>query len=70
MRLFLSQKISPPTDPLDELSSQLNVDLQQDCSRYEPEVFAERRVPVDPYLEWAAQRAAEREREDPTSDSP
>ena len=64
MRLFNSHKSSPSTDPLHQLSCQLDTSAQESCSRYEPEVFAERRLPADPYLEWVARRAEERERDE------
>jgi hypothetical protein len=66
MRLFNSSKASQP-DPLHELSRELDTDLQVACSRYEPDVLTEQRVPVDPYLEWAARRDEQRELEDPTT---
>jgi hypothetical protein len=61
MRLFNSRKLPASVDPLHRLSQDLDSELQAACSRYEPEEFAARRVPVDPYLEWTAQREAERE---------
>lgn len=61
MHLFNSRKLASPADPLHNLSQQLDGEVQGACSRYEPDEFAARRVPVDPYLEWAARREAERE---------
>jgi len=64
MRLFNSHKASPSIDPLHHLSRQLDGELMETSTRYEPEAFAEHRVPADPYLEFLARRDEERAREE------